>query len=260
MRSPRLRSQGLLAAALVLAAVTVSSCSPGTSASHSESVREVVKTNASLFTVDVSAGSLRLAPGPAGHVSLQGTVTYRGDQRPTLLWENTSAQLSLRSICHSRDQRCQYDYTFTVPVSTRVAASVTAGDLSARGLTGPLQLGSTAGDVTLSRLSGPINVSSTAGNVTASDLRERSTYISEGAGNVSLGFTAAPSRLFVKDSTGNVDVVVPNFARYHVSTSDNLGNVSTNVPDDTSSPDTISLSVGTGNVLLNYPSSNSSSG
>ena len=131
---PRRRSNAILGTGLVLAAVAMSGCSSGTSTpQQSESVHDVVKTNAPSFTVDVSAGSLHLVPGPSGRISLQGTVSYRGDQRPTLGWQNGSTQLSFHSVCHSKDQRCRYDYTFTVPVSARVAASVTAGDVSARG-------------------------------------------------------------------------------------------------------------------------------
>ena len=87
-------------------------------------------------------------------------------------------------------------------------------------------------------------------------MRERSTDVTEGAGNIYLEFTRDPSSLFVKDSTGNVDVAVPGSGHYHVLTSDSLGNVSSNVSsaiqDDPSSPEIISLSVGTGNVWLTY--------
>jgi hypothetical protein len=255
MKRPRARLD-LLVAASLLAAVTLSSCGASTSnAQHSESVHESVKTDAALLAVTISAGNIHLVPGPAGHVTLQGTVTYRGDRRPSLWWEKSSTRLALHSVCRSEDQSCGYNYTFALPASTRVAASTNAGDMSAEGLTGPLKLGSAAGNVTLDHLSGATNVTDAAGNVTATHLREGSTDISEGGGNVYAEFTAAPSRVFIKDSTGNVDVLVPGSCRYHVSTTDTLGNVVTSIQDDPTSHRVISLSVGTGNVSLNYTGS-----
>ncbi len=55
----------------------------------------------------------------------------------------------------------------------------------------------------------------------------------------------------MKASTGDVGVMVPRSFSYHVSTSDELGSVSSGITDDPSSPRVVSLSVGTGNVFLN---------
>jgi DUF4097 and DUF4098 domain-containing protein YvlB len=130
-------------------------------------------------------------------------------------------------------------------------ADVTAGDIWAKGLAGPLGLNTTAGNVTLAGLSGALHVITGSGNVTAVDLRSATTNVEEGTGNVALRFSAAPVSLVAKASTGNVGVTVPPSFSYHVSTSDRLGDISSGITDDPSSPREISLSVGTGNLFLN---------
>ena len=122
------------------------------------SVHKVVSAGSASFVVAIPDGRLDFVPGSPGQVSLQGTVTYRGDRAPTLLWQEGTAGLSLLSICHSVNKDCGYDYTFAVPLSMAVTATNTAGDLSVRGLTGSAQLVALAGDVTLADLSGTINV------------------------------------------------------------------------------------------------------
>jgi Putative adhesin len=242
------------AAAMLTAAVAMSGCGAGTSSSsrHTESVHTSVATGTPAFTIGVSAGGLHLVPGPIGRVSLEGTVTYRGRRAPSLSWQDNGKMLSLRSVCHSQDGDCGYNYTLSVPVPMRIVAGVSAGDILARGLAGSLRLSTTAGDVTLSALSGALEVTSGAGDVTAADLRASSTDIDEGTGDVALNFTATPSHLLIKDSTGDVDVVVPDSSHYHVSMSDHLGKVSDGVTDDPSSPRVISVSVGIGDVSLEY--------
>jgi hypothetical protein len=244
-------------AATLMVTAALSGCGAGTSGSsrQTEHLGASVITKAPTFTVSVSAGELHLVPGRSGRVSLKGTATYRGGRPPSLSWEDNGKQLSLRSVCHSRNGDCGYDYTLYVPVSTKVVAGVTAGDISASGLSGPLQLNATAGNVTLTGLSGHLEVNSLAGNVTAADLSPAWADVEEGTGNVALRFTAPPSYVHVKAFTGNIDVVVPRPSGYHVSTSDHLGNVSVGIVDNRASTRVMTLSVETGNISVQYEES-----
>ena len=237
---------------LIAAAGTLSGCGAATSsAHHTESVHTTTRTSAGVFNVNVEAGSLHVIPGRSGLLSLRGTITYRGSRPPSISWQGDAGNVLLRSICHSRDGDCGYNYVISVPAATTVVADVIAGDLWARGLTGTLRLNAAAGNVTLDSVSGALHLTGGSGNITAAGLRSASSDIRKGAGNVTLGFTAAPSHLVVKAATGNVSVVVPRSFNYHVLTSDQLGDVSSGIPDDPSSAREISLSVGTGNIFLN---------
>jgi hypothetical protein len=198
--------------ATLLGVAAVSGCGAHMSSTiHSESVHMAVTDSSGVFSVRVDAGDVHLVAGPSERVSLKGTVTYRGGRPPSILWEHAGNKISLRSICHSRHGDCGYNYTILVPASMTVLADDTAGDIWAKGLAGSLGLNTTAG-------------------------------------NVTLGFTSAPIHLVVKASIGNVGVTVPASFSYHMSTSDQLGDVSSGLADDPSSPRAISLSVGTGNI------------
>ncbi len=238
--------------ALLVAASALSGCGATTSNAHdTEHLRTSVMTTSGEFTVSIDAGTLHLIPGPSERVSLHGIATYRGGRPPSVFWQDSGKQVSLRSVCLSRGGDCGYNYTISLPVPITVVADVAAGDISAKGLAGPLRLSATAGNVTLASVSGALDVTTGSGDVTGAGLRSRSTNIWEGTGNVTLGFTAAPWQLVVKASTGDVGVTVPRSFSYHVSTSDELGDVSSGITDDPSSPRVVSLSVGTGNVFLN---------
>ena len=249
----RQRYLSLPVAVMVSAAAALSACGAGTSsAHHSESVRTAVRTSASVFSVDLDAGSLHLVRGPSGLLSLRGTASYRGGRAPTISWQGTGGSMFLHPVCHSRDGDCGYNFIISVPVSTTVVAGVDAGDIWARGLAGTLQLDALAGDVTLTGLSGSLRVTGGSGNITAAGLRSAASDFAEGAGNVTLGFTAAPRHLAAKVGSGNVGVTVPPSFSYHVLTSDESGDVVSGITDDPSSPRVISLSVGTGNIFLNH--------
>jgi Toastrack DUF4097 len=257
-RSGRPRAPGdqkrvrILLMALLLGVVALSGCGAGlSSANHSKGVHMFVTMRSGVFSVTVDAGSLHLISGPSGRVSLRGAVTYRGGRTPRISWEHTGNEVWLHSVCGSRDGDCRYDYTIFVPMSTTVFANDAAGDIWAKGLAGSLGVNAAAGNVTLAGISGPLRVTIGAGNVVAAGLRSATTDVEEGTGNVTLGFTAAPVDLTVRASTGNVSVVVPRSFSYRVSTSDQLGEVSSSVADDPSSSRAMSLSVGTGNIFVN---------
>lgn len=185
-----------------------------------------------------------------GHRQFFAGVTFTMVEGQFPFRPRRTLEVWLHSVCGSRDGDCRYDYTIFVPMST-VFANDAAGDIWAKGLAGSLGVNAAAGNTTLAGISGPLRVTTGAGNVVAAGLRSATTDVEEGNGNVTLGFTAAPVDLTVRASTGNVSIVVPRSFSYRVSTSDQLGEVSSSIADDPSSPRVISLSVGTGNVFGN---------
>ena len=100
------------------------------------------------------------------------------------------------------------------------------------------------------RVSGPLSASIGSGDVTGRALSAVSCRVQDGAGNVSLAFDLPPKNVAVQGSVGNVSVSVPLAHRYHVTLSDNQGNMSTAVPDDPTAPNKITLSESIGNVAL----------
>lgn len=251
-RHPHRRARTCSALGAVVVASALGCGCRGTLAALSQTsvqADEPVSTSATSFDVAIPAGSLVLQNGSAGRISLRGTVTYRGSERPAPAWRRTGTAVSLISSCPGDDNDCGYNYTLRVPKAMSTVVTNTAGGITVRGLGGTTEVNSPAGNVSLSQLTGSLTVSAGAGNVAARDVGSEAVDITDSAGNVVLMFKLPPTTVRVRVSTGNVVVGLPGSARYRVMTSDQLGTVTGSVPDSPSGR-LISLGVGTGNIFL----------
>jgi hypothetical protein len=95
------------------------------------------------------------------------------------------------------------DYTIEVPVSFRVSASTTSGEVRVSNITGRAEVDATSGDVTLRGIGGGARVSLTSGDMEASDI----------GGDMSVGATSGNvtvdnvrGRLEIDGTSGDFDV------------------------------------------------------
>src|SRR5215471_8430645 len=110
-----------------------------------------------------------------------------------------------------------------------------SGNLTLRGLTGPVTVGSGSGDVQANALTGTVNLQTGSGNITGGalsgpkvtlkagsgdiafdSLQSLDVVVTDGSGNIDLTFSKAPTRVKVSNSSGNVNVVLPRGVRYQV--------------------------------------------
>ena len=165
---------------------------------------------------------------------------------------------------------CSFDLRAVLPAGKRAVLSAGSGNLTLRGLTGPVTAGSGSGDMQANLLSGSVSLQSGSGDISGSTLSgPRATLeagsgniaigglaslnvvVHDGSGNVTLIFSKVPTRVKVSDSSGNVSVVLPpGPARYQVNATTDSGDRSVHVPT-TSAPDhVITVTGGSGNVSV----------
>lgn len=156
-----------------------------------------------------------------------------------------------------------------------VTLSTGSGTLSVSHATGPLALNTDDGNVIVNAIAtaATVTASSGSGNIAADQVKAASVYAntdsgsvdasgvtagtvtaSSGSGSIDITFTGTPPRdISVNTDSGNVTLVLPaGAAPYHVSANTDSGQVTDNLHKNTSAPNTITASSGSGNITLTY--------
>lgn len=172
-------------------------------------------------------GTIRVVPGAAGTVQVQGTTTVRNISHDQAQQELDSTQITATQTgntvlvevhqtsfngfdfgFHSR----KIDLTVTVPAASNLNVIQSAGNLDANGITGKLVADVSAGSVTLTDMS----------------LADGS-RLSASAGSVSLNGQLQPgASMSVDVSAGTVTMNLPRDTNTHLDASASAGNVSVN--------------------------------
>jgi hypothetical protein len=162
----------------------------------------------------VSSIDLRHAHGDVELVPARGRrVTVAIDSRRGFLGghdredELSAGELRLRGSCDFLSiGTCEEDYRIEVPAGVSVSVRTSAGEATARGLRGDLELRSSAGRVRAIDVRGrTIELRSTAGPVSAIDVRAASLRLDSKAGPVSVERSRA-TRVDASTAAGPVDV------------------------------------------------------
>jgi hypothetical protein len=107
-----------------------------------------------------------------------------------------------------------------------------------------------SGNDSVSGLSSPLQISTGSGNITASAIRSLSVRATSDAGNVNIGFAAAPQLVDVRCGAGNATArVLTAGHRYHVVVTAG-GTAQSKVPDDRRSSSVVQVSSGSGNAAV----------
>jgi hypothetical protein len=223
-------------------------------------------------TVSLSAGAadVQVAQATGSTLRLTGKATY-SLFRSDVTWQTTPSGVIISPQCHFFVGICSFSFHAVLPAGKRAVLSDGSGNLTLRGLTGPVIAGSGSGDVQADVLTGTVNLQTGSGNITGSalsgpkvtlkagsgnvafdSLESQDVVVTDGSGNIDLTFTRAPTRVKVTNSSGNVNLVLPRGVRYQVNATTNSGNRNVGVLQ-TSAPDhVITVTDGSGNVSVTY--------
>ena len=244
--------RGVVAAAVLLVVVVIGT---GAVQLFSQIVSGTIESTSVLtpladrFTVDTDA-DLTVVPSTDGQVRVH-TVVRHGLGQPDLVEESTPAGVRLDVRCNAMlTSRCDVAYTVELPPSFEVVVSGMTGDVTARGLTGPVRIDRGSGDIALFDVNGPVDVTSITGEITAMGLGSDTVRAESITGDVRLELLQPPQSVQVDATSGEVDVIVPAGAGYRVSAWTRSGERAVTVPVDPSSPRMITVDGGSGDVRL----------
>jgi hypothetical protein len=223
-------------------------------------------------TVSLSAGAadVQVAQATGSTLRLTGKATY-SLFRSDVTWQTTPSGVIISPQCHFFVGICSFSFHAVLPAGKRAVLSDGSGNLTLRGLTGPVTAGSGSGNVRATVLTGTVSLQTGSGNITGSalsgpkvtlkagsgnvafdSLESQDVVVTDGSGNIDLTFTRAPTRVKVTNSSGNVNLVLPRGVRYQVNATTNSGNRNVGVLQ-TSAPDhVITVTDGSGNVSVTY--------
>jgi Putative adhesin len=240
------------------------------------------------LTLNVN-GQLTIKPTTAGQATLTGTAIY-SLARSKVTEITTGAGTTIGYHCPLPFGNCGLDATVTVPATvTMLTASSGAGDATVTGTTGPVKLSTGDGNLSVSHASGPLTLNTDSGGIQVSAITsatvsastgdggiqaagvtsttitantdsgningtgiETATFTaSTGDGGIQITFTSVPRDVRVNTNSGNVTLVLPpGHTKYNVAANTDSGTVTDTVPRNSSSPNTITASSGSGNISI----------
>ncbi|WP_018686737.1 DUF4097 family beta strand repeat-containing protein [Actinokineospora enzanensis] len=227
--------------------------------------------------IDSVAGSVTLRSGET--TTVRRKVTY-ADERPGGT-HRVEGDVLVIEPCPVRD--CWIDYDLVVPAGVSVTGNVRSGsiamekvstvnldarsgDVTARGVTGAVNLVSSSGSVELVDVKGAVNVDAKSGDVSVRDVAGDATLrvasgnvdvvgiggrtdVESTSGDVRVRLTKAAG-LRASSTSGSVDVTVPrDHYRVNARASGDLRN---DIGDDPSSPNQLDVAATSGDVTLKF--------
>lgn len=228
-----------------------------------------VPVRGSTVTFSAGAANVQVTQAKSSRLRLTGKASY-SLVRSTVTWQATPSGVIVTPQCHFITGVCSFNFSAVMPAGKRAVLSAGSGDLTMRGLTGPVSavsgsgnvqanllsgsvhLLTGSGDISGSTLSGPhVTLKNGSGNVTVDGFTSPDVLVSDGSGDIVLTFSKVPTRVRVNDSSGNVTVVLPaGPTHYQVNAVTNSGSRTVTVPQ-TSSPDhLITITDGSGDISV----------
>lgn len=180
------------------------------------------------------AGDVRIGAGPDGSAQTARVLRWTGDAKPEITDEVVGDTLRITVRCPEAADGGQsaVDIMATLPAGGTVETAVGTGDITIDGLAGQQSLTTAAGDV--------LGIGLRADRVEA-----RSS-----AGEITLRFAVAPSRVQVSGVAGDVQVVLPDGDAYVVEGGSETGEVMVTVAQDAAAGRRITASTGSGDVMV----------
>jgi DUF4097 and DUF4098 domain-containing protein YvlB len=215
------------------------------------------------YAVAVPSGVALRATGTSGDMTvrhLTGAVTLQvgtGDIAGTALTgslhiTDRSGDVTLGTVSGPVQVSDRIGDVAIAAVSGPVQVSAQSGDVTLGTVSGRLQVSDRIGDVAFGPVTGPaVTVLGQSGDVTGQGLAAADVTVTGGTGDIALSFTRVPTRIQVTCVSGDVTLrLPPGDAAYQVITRDSSGSVNVGVPTDTSSPNVISVSDGSGDISI----------
>ena len=213
-------------------------------------IHRSVAATGSQVSVSVDSGNLTLEPAAGDRVVLTGVAHY-GLVRPSVDVTMTAAGVAVTADCaRFLVDQCNIDLTVAVPPGMAVAASTESGDITASNLD-DLTLQADSGNLQVNGGSGLLHLSTDSGQITGVAMDASDVNASADSGDISLDFARAPADVSVQDDSGDVTVTVPSGGpAYAVTAHSDSGSTSIEVPTDPTSAHDISISVDSGNAVV----------
>ena len=233
-------------------------------------VRLAVPVHGSTVSLSVGAADVQVTQATGGTLRLTGKASY-SLFRSDVTWHRTPSGVTVSPQCHFFVGNCSFSFHAVLPAGKKAVLSDGSGNLTLRGLTGPVSGVSGSGDVQANVLTGTVSLETGSGNITGSalsgpkvtlkagsgdvavdSLESLDVVVTDGSGNIDLTFTKVPTRVNVSNSSGNVNVVLPRGVRYQVNATTDSGNRNVSVLQTTAPDHVITVTDGSGNVSVTY--------
>ncbi|BAJ29008.1 hypothetical protein KSE_31980 [Kitasatospora setae KM-6054] len=208
-----------------LLAVGAVGCGPWESEQHRTVSYEVTGPVTEL-RVDGDTGGIRVTAGD-GPAQVVEKRSWR-EREPQAVHTLADGVLQLTYSCSD----CGVDYQVRVPAGTKLRLVTDTGDVRVRDVTGDVE------------------VKVDTGGIDAQGLGGGSVRLRSGTGDVSAGFTAAPTAAEVRSDTGSVGLTVPAGQPYAVDAHTDTGDSRVSVPTQAGAARTLVARTGTGNVRV----------
>jgi len=199
--------------------------------------------------VGVGNGDITVVPSSGNQAVLSGRVNY-SLIRPVLKWENTATGTFLAGPNCFWAANCGAELTLAAPIGEAVRATSASGNVSARNLTGALDLNDDSGDVLVDHVSGPLVLSASSGDIRGTYISATKVEAHDDSGDIDLSFDRPPNQVDVSDDSGNITVAVPGNVQYSVVAKTYSGPRNIGVPTNPASHNVIHLSDDSGDISV----------
>jgi hypothetical protein len=189
-------------------------CEVADASQGSFAVRMATAANGRPVSVAIDSGTLRVGQATGGGIRLTGTARY-SLVRSTVTWHITSSAITSESHCHFSVPVCSFTYQISVPATV------------------------------------PVSLTDASGDITATGLANSRVLVEDASGNVIITFSAVPDLVQITDQLGDVTLVLPpGPTAYRVNAQASLGTASVHVPTSQSSAHVITVTNGSGNIMI----------
>jgi hypothetical protein len=232
-------------------------------------VRLSVPVHGSTVSLSTSAADVQVTQAAGSTLQLTGKARY-SLVRSTVTLHATRSGVIVSPRCHFFIGDCSFSLRAVLPAGKRAVLSDGSGNLTLRGLTGPVSVVSGSGDVQANLLSRTVSLQTGSGDISGDSLSgaqatlkdgsgdivihglaSLDVVVSDGSGDIALTFSKVPSHVRVSDSSGNVSVVLPpGPTQYQVNATTNSGNRTVSVPTNSASAHVITVTDGSGDVSV----------
>jgi DUF4097 and DUF4098 domain-containing protein YvlB len=144
--------------------------------------------------------------------------------------------------------QCDVDYTLRVPPRSTIAATIRAGDLTVRDMSGDLDLSTSAGDIHLDDIDGQLSIHNSTDDVTATDVHSSRVSIQTASGDIEVQFTREPEQVETTTTNGSITVGVPRHTTYNLTVEANEPDI--DVPHHPAARHTITARTNTGKIRI----------
>lgn len=145
---------------------------------------------------------------------------------------------------------CEAEFEVRVPADLPVDVRGSSGDVSGRGLTGPVSLYTSSGDIEAIDLSGALKVGASSGDVDVENYRGTDVDADASSGDVTVRALVIPRRISAVTSSGDVTVIVPGTVAYDVESDTSSGDTSVEVDQSRGSSHFVRAKTSSGDVSV----------